>query len=678
MRTRRARLSAMAFLLSSTAIFGVGEATAQVPPLSSVPVPGPSPTELAKFIRSQPAAQQAVRVLGKALFWDMQVGSDGVQACGTCHFRAGADPRSKNQVSPGVLRVVFGADGSVTADADHNFDGQGPNATLRKDDFPLRKLADSTNRESEILSNPNNVVSSQGVHYAISGQSGDPGPDPDGFSVGLGRRRGNVRRVEPRNTPTMINAVFNHRNFWDMRAQNEFNGVNPFGDRDPNAVLYSAATRQGMPQPERVRLLNSSLASQAVGPPTNRFEMSADGRTFPEVGDRLMREAGRRHRFTARRLLFGRPLASQLVARDDSVLGPYSRAPLRGLNVTYEALIRLAFDRKWWDSAKLLQVDDTGAVKVVDAADADPTTDEFTLMEYNFSLFFGLAVQAYEATLVSDDTPFDRFLKDPVNAPLSAAAERGRKIFFNENPNIPAPGAPIPNPPPGPRGGCAFCHSGSLLSEASVESIAGNATGMVRVSGVQRSDRGTRNIGVRETDEDIGLGSSDPFGISLSVGAQNVPAGQVAAADGTFKIPGLRNVALTAPYFHTGGEATLADVVDFYARGGNQGGTTNPITTRSGVVITGLGVLNFNQPNEFFDSEAAKADLVAFLEALTDDRVRNAAAPFDHPQIFVPNGHPGGPSSVTQRDGRAVDTLLNIPATGRNGGPVLPGFLADD
>jgi cytochrome c peroxidase len=42
---------------------------------------------------------------------------------------------------------------------------------------------------------------------------------------------------------------------------------------------------------------------------------------------------------------------------------------------------------------------------------------------YNFSLFFGLAVQAHEATLVSDDTPFDRFLRDPVNAPLSP---RGR------------------------------------------------------------------------------------------------------------------------------------------------------------------------------------------------------------------------------------------------------------
>ena len=40
-----------------------------------------------------------------------------------------------------------------------------------------------------------------------------------------------VRRVEPRKSPTMINAVFNHRNFWDGRANNIFNGINPFGER---------------------------------------------------------------------------------------------------------------------------------------------------------------------------------------------------------------------------------------------------------------------------------------------------------------------------------------------------------------------------------------------------------------------------------------------------------------
>ena len=64
------------------------------------------------------------------------------------------------------------------------------------------------------------------------------------------------------------------------------------------------------------------------------------------------------------------------------------------------------------------------------------------------------------------------------------------------------------------------------------------------------------------------------------------------------------------------------------------------------------------------DPEAVKADLVEFLKALTDERVRIAAAPFDHPQIFVPNGHPGDTTSVVQLDGRAVDALLEVPATG--------------
>ncbi len=651
-------LFAAVFLLSSSAIFGAGAVSAQVPPLSSLPVPRPS--NLADFIRDEEAA----RVLGKALFWDMQVGSDGVQACATCHFRAGADPRKKNQVSPGLLRVLFQPDpttGQPAAipDADLDFDGQGPNDTLSSGDFPFRRLANPHDRESAIDFDSNNVVSSQGVHHAIFGQDGRPAPDPDGFRVGQGRRAANVRRVEPRNTPTMINAVFNHRNFWDMRAQNLFNGVNPFGDRDPDAFIYSAENPLN-PQKVQILLENSSLASQAVGPPTNRFEMSADGRTFPDVGRSLSRELARRHRGIARRLLANRPLLEQLVARDDSVLGPYSRAPQRGLNVTYDALIRRAFQPKWWASPRFIQVAEDGTTTVVNQRDSNPATDEFTLTEYNFSLFFGLAVQVYEATLISDDTPFDRFLRDPVNAPLSPAAERGRQVFFNLN------------AAPAPRGNCLFCHSGSLLSEASVDSVAAN--GMVRTAGGQLSDRGTRNIGVRETEDDLGNGGLDPFGKPLSVAVRDAPAGAVVAADGTFKIPGLRNVELTAPYFHNGGELTLLDVVKFYARGGNQGGASNPISTRDGTVIGGLSVLNFNSPA---DVDAVMADLVAFLKSLTDERVRIAAAPFDHPQIFVPNGHPGNATAVTQRNGQAVDSLIEIPATGRTGGPVLPGFLED-
>src|SRR5688500_5894022 len=173
MRTLRARLSAMVFLVSFGAVWGAGEVLAQlppplpgpVPPLSTVPVPRPS--NLSDFIRDEGAA----RMLGKALFWDMQVGSDGVQACATCHFRAGADPRKKNQVSPGLLRVLYqhDEDGNpgVFPNLDLNFYGQGPNYTLRREDFPFRRLEDPRDRESAVVADNKNVVSSQGVHWAI-------------------------------------------------------------------------------------------------------------------------------------------------------------------------------------------------------------------------------------------------------------------------------------------------------------------------------------------------------------------------------------------------------------------------------------------------------------------------------------------------------------------------------
>src|SRR6185436_19956748 len=60
-------------------------------------IPVPEPNDLATYVRNRKVAI----ALGKAFFWDMQVGSDGVQACASCHFRAGADPRSINQLNPG-------------------------------------------------------------------------------------------------------------------------------------------------------------------------------------------------------------------------------------------------------------------------------------------------------------------------------------------------------------------------------------------------------------------------------------------------------------------------------------------------------------------------------------------------------------------------------------------------
>ena len=57
---------------------------------------------------------------------------------------------------------------------------------------------------------------------------------------------------------------------------------------------------------------------------------------------------------------------------------------------------------------------------------------------------------------------------------------------------------------------------------------------------------------------------------------------------------------------------------------------------------------------------------MAFLKTLTDERVRCEKAPFDHLQLFIPNGHPGDETSVTEDGvtGQSVDSFLELPAVG--------------
>ena len=67
------------------------------------------------------------------------------------------------------------------------------------------------------------------------------------------------------------------------------------------------------------------------------------------------------------------------------------------------------------------------------------------MKEYNFSLFFGLAVQLYEMTLISDDSPVDRFFEGDANA-LTAQQIRGLGIFTARLRIPPAPAAtPVRN-----------------------------------------------------------------------------------------------------------------------------------------------------------------------------------------------------------------------------------------
>jgi hypothetical protein len=116
-----------------------------------------------------------------------------------------------------------------------------------------------------------------------------------------------------------------------------------------------------------------------------------------------------------------------------------------------------------------------------------------------------------------------------------------------------------------------------------------------------------------------------------------IPATTPVRNNGAFKVPGLRNVELTAPYFHTGGDLTLEEMVDFYTRGGNF-----PQNNRADLDV------NIAPIGGFGDIEMAQ--MVAFMKSLTDERVRNHSAPFDHPELFIPEGDPEVLRRIPARD----------------------------
>jgi len=222
-------------------VFGAPQAQTSLSALSlkSVPVPGPSQAALAEFIDDKVAVIQ----LGKALFWDPRVGSDNKTACATCHFSAGGDSREKNQLSPGLLRRL---EGSFYPDPDRTFQvGSGPNHKLVASNFPFTTFSTLQSNDPAQRMDVNDVASSQGVfngkfdklnvsNQGAGADSCNYTQDPDNFHLGAL----DSRRVEPRNSPTVINAVFNFRNFWDGRANNVFNGGDPFGMRNPNALVW--------------------------------------------------------------------------------------------------------------------------------------------------------------------------------------------------------------------------------------------------------------------------------------------------------------------------------------------------------------------------------------------------------------------------------------------------------
>jgi cytochrome c peroxidase len=552
------------------------------------------------------------------------------------------------------------------------------NYQLGRADFPFFRLTDPANRFSTLLFDTNDIASSQGVfgqHFVdincliglvlpSSCSATDIGsPEASIFNTAFPP----AREVEPRNTPTMINAVFNFRNFWDGRARNEFNGVNPIGDLDPFARVLISGSLLQLQKTQlngNLRLENSSLASQSVGPPLSNLEMSFNGRIFAKLGKKM--------------LSFANGLPNQQVDRNDSVLGPLSRPALNGIALSYSDLIKQAFQTQWWNSPNVITfgacptgILGTTGTTAPSAGGNDPTlcfqpagvptdTNQFTQMEYNFALFFGIAVQMYESTLRADDAPFDRCF-DQGGAPIT--------IDPNE-PAVPNCGALTTQQKLGLQvfqgsGKCIACHSGPELTNASVQNVLNEKLERMIMGDntVAVYDNGFYNTAVRRCAglagpcDDVGVGATiGPLNLPLSmsrffqlpqncgfvagVGCTNAPPIQPrpmeglgtpqalqpnerVAVDGAFKTPGLRNVELTAPYFHNGGDRTLGDVVDFYNRGGNFP-QFNQANFDPNIVILGL-------------TQTQKDALVALLLGMTDERVRFRQAPFDHPQLFVPN-----------------------------------------
>jgi cytochrome c peroxidase len=259
-------------------------------------------------------------------------------------------------------------------------------------------------------------------------------------------------------------------------------------------------------------------------------------------------------------------------------------------------------------------------------------------MQYNFALFFGLAVQMYESTLVADDSPYDQFMDGNPNA-ISPQAILGVDLFRSQT-----------------RGQCINCHEGAELTGASVRQVRASPT---RVRDRQIADRGFNNIAVMGTIQDLGLGAKDDLGNWLStVKRLNPPPPEPIVVDGAFKVPGLRNVELTAPYFRNGGQLDLPAVLEFYNHGGD---SHEEMKTLDGIFIEPMPFLNL--------STEERQALEAFLVSLTDERVRFQQAPFDHPQLFVPNG-PGAPRTIMPGD-----QLAEVPPVGRFGGPPQKRFL---
>ncbi len=166
------------------------------------------------------------------------------------------------------------------------------------------------------------------------------------------------------------------------------------------------------------------------------------------------------------------------------------------------------------------------------------------------------AIAAYQRTLISGRSPFDRYVYDDDRNAFSESARRGMRLFYSE------------------RSGCATCHFGLNFSGPIVHQGKPDQRALFANNGsAVKGDEGLSVETKREQDR------------------------------GRFRVPTLRNIALTAPYMHDGRFATLEQVIEHYAAAGKHAESV-------GVVDSQIRQLDLS-PEE-------KRDLIEFLKNLTD------------------------------------------------------------
>jgi len=182
------------------------------------------------------------------------------------------------------------------------------------------------------------------------------------------------------------------------------------------------------------------------------------------------------------------------------------------------------------------------------------------------------AIASFERTLISGNSPFDRYFFGMDQSALSESAARGSRIFRR-------------------KGNCANCHEISLNNDLLTDNRFYNVgLGFKRLAPVLEALMAGKNP------DDLALTDMQRSELGRFTVTKTL------ADLGKFKTPTLRNIALTAPYMHDGSMKTLEEVIEHYDKGGD----------KNRFIDAKIFPLHLTQQE--------KADLVAFMKALTSQQ----------------------------------------------------------